>query len=475
MLRAVGEVVIEGVRRIDTAARYGGDEFVVLLPETDPTGAYVLAEKIRLGVADLELGLADAVGPAVPVGRRRQLSRRRQHRRRADDQRRRRDVRQKRAGKNRVTGVDVPVDRQRWRPPRSPAHGSAASRCSIGAVADDDRTDRAARAPARLLDAGHPRRVAGAPGVDQRPTSVPIYQTATFSSADAQELGDVVADPRAGYAYSRIANPTTAALAAAYAELAGGEAGVALASGMGAIHAALASQLKAGDRVVAPLAIYGSTRTQLIDTFARFGVVVDFADLTDNAAAAAAIAAAPTRVVYAETIANPTTVVTDHAAIARLAHEHGATYIVDNTFASPYVCRPLELGADLVVESATKFLGGHSDVIAGVVAGRTELIERVEKVQIDTGATLGPFDAFLVLRGILTLAVRVERHAADRRGTRGAGSSVRTACNASSTRASRAIPSTPWRTRQFRPGAAAGCSRSSSPAGARRAGRSSTP
>jgi methionine-gamma-lyase len=249
------------------------------------------------------------------------------------------------------------------------------------------------------------------PRVDQQPSAVPIYQTATFTSADAAELGDVAGDPRAGYAYSRLSNPTSTTLGAAYADLAGGEAGVALASGMGAIHAALASQLAAGDRVVAPNAIYGSTRTQLTDTFARFGVRVDFADLTDPAAAAAAIAAAPTRVVYAETIANPTTVVTDHAAVAELAHEAGATYIVDNTFASPYVCRPLELGADLVVESATKYLGGHSDVIAGVVAGNGELIRRVEKVQIDTGATIGPFDAFLVLRGILTLAIRVERHA----------------------------------------------------------------
>lgn len=247
--------------------------------------------------------------------------------------------------------------------------------------------------------------------MDQRPSNVPIYQSATFTSGDAQELGDVAGDPRAGYAYSRISNPTTSALGAAYADLAGGEAGIALASGMGAIHAALVSQLRAGDRIVAPFAIYGSTRTQLVDTFAGFGVRVDFADLTDPAAAAVAIAAAPTRVVYAETIANPTTVVTDHAAIARLAHEHGATYIVDNTFASPFVCRPLELGADLVVESATKFLSGHSDVIAGVVAGRLDLIRRVEKVQIDTGATLGPFDAFLVLRGILTLGVRAERHA----------------------------------------------------------------
>jgi methionine-gamma-lyase len=240
---------------------------------------------------------------------------------------------------------------------------------------------------------------------------VPIYQTATFTSADAQELGDVVGDARAGFSYTRLSNPTSRALGDAYAELAGGQAGTALSSGMGAIHATLLSQLKAGDRIVAPQAAYGSSRTLLSNTFTRFGVQVDVVDLTDNAAVAAAIAAAPTRVVYAETIANPTAVVTDHATVARLAHEHGATYIVDNTFASPYVCRPLELGADLVIESGTKFLGGHSDVIAGVVAGPTHLIREVEAVQNDTGATIGPFDAFLVLRGMLTLAVRVERHA----------------------------------------------------------------
>jgi methionine-gamma-lyase len=277
-------------------------------------------------------------------------------------------------------------------------------------VGDDELTRDATPRP-RGFSTRAIRAAARAPRVEQRPSSIPIYQTATFTSADAEELGDVTADARAGYAYSRLSNPTTGALGAAYAELAGGEAGVALASGMGAIHAALSSQLQAGDRVVAPLAIYGSTKTQLVETFGRFGVTVEFADLTDTAVAAGAIAAGPTRVVYAETIANPTTVVTDHAAIARLAHEHGATYIVDNTFASPYVCRPLELGADLVVESATKFLSGHSDVIAGVVAGRGDLVRSVEKVQVDTGATIGPFDAFLVLRGILTLAVRVERHA----------------------------------------------------------------
>jgi methionine-gamma-lyase len=275
-------------------------------------------------------------------------------------------------------------------------------------VTDDaDRPVRALGFSTRAI-----RAASAAPRVDQRPTSVPIYQTATFASEDAQELGDVAADPRAGYAYSRLSNPTTTALGAAYAELAGGEAGAALASGMGAINAALASQLRAGDRVVAPLAAYGTTRTQLVRSFGGFGVAVDFVDMTDPEVVAEALAAAPTRVLYAETIANPTTAVSDHAALAGLAHAHGATYIVDNTFASPYVCRPLELGADLVVESATKFLAGHSDVIAGVAAGRRDLIDEIARVQVDTGATLGPFDAFLVLRGILTLAVRVERHAA---------------------------------------------------------------
>jgi cystathionine beta-lyase/cystathionine gamma-synthase len=254
------------------------------------------------------------------------------------------------------------------------------------------------------------RAASRAPRIDQVPTSVPIYQTATFTSADAEELAEVVTSGRAGFSYTRLSNPTSRALGDAFAELAGAEAGTALSSGMGAIHATLGSQLGAGDRVVAPLAAYGSSRKLLTDILTRFGVRVDLVDMTDNAAVAAAIAAAPCRIVYAETIANPTTVVTDHATVARLAHEHGATYIVDNTFASPYVCRPIELGADLVIESATKFLGGHSDVIAGVVAGRNDLVRAIEAFQNDTGATIGPFDAFLVLRGLLTLAVRMERH-----------------------------------------------------------------
>jgi cystathionine beta-lyase/cystathionine gamma-synthase len=273
---------------------------------------------------------------------------------------------------------------------------------------------------ARDRPAGHPRGFATrairaasrAPRVDQRPTAVPIYQTATFSSADAAELGDVLTDREPGYAYSRIDNPTTAALAAAVAELEGAEAGYAFASGMAAIHAALVSLVEAGDRVVCTRAVYGSTRSQLANVLRRLGVTTEFVDATDHRAVEAALAAAPTRVLYAETISNPTIVVADHRALAELAHRHGAAYVVDNTFASPYLCRPIELGADLVIESATKYLGGHSDVLAGVVSGGREAVRRVRDVQVDTGGTLAPLSAFLVLRGIATLALRMERHTA---------------------------------------------------------------
>jgi cystathionine beta-lyase/cystathionine gamma-synthase len=251
------------------------------------------------------------------------------------------------------------------------------------------------------------------PRVDQRPTSVPIYQTATFSSQDAEELGDVLTGRRPGYAYSRIDNPTTAALAAAIAELEGAEAGQFFGTGMAAIHAALVSVLRSGDRVVATRAVYGSTRALLSGVLADLGVTTDFVDIADHDAVARALAARPAKVLYAETISNPTIVVADHRALAALAHRHGASYVVDNTFASPYLCRPIELGADMVVESATKYLGGHSDVVCGVVVGDRDRIGRVRDVLIDTGGVLAPLAAFLVLRGLPTLALRLERHVAN--------------------------------------------------------------
>ncbi len=256
------------------------------------------------------------------------------------------------------------------------------------------------------------RAASRAPNVEQRPTSVPIYQAVTFSSGDADELGDVTTGARAGYSYARIDNPTDTALADAIAEIEGTEAAAVLASGMAAIHAALLALVRAGDRIVATRAVYGSTRSLLLGVLGALGVETEFVDATDLEAVEAALAARPTRLLYAETISNPTMVVVDHAALAAIAHRHGAAYVVDNTFASPYVCRPAELGADLVVESATKYLGGHSDVLAGTVAGPRDLVERVRRVQVDTGATLAPLSAFLVLRGIATLSVRLEAHRA---------------------------------------------------------------
>ena len=265
---------------------------------------------------------------------------------------------------------------------------------------DDGFTTRAIRAATRV------------PRVDQLPSSVPIYQAATFASADADELGAVTTGRQPGYVYARLGNPTVDALADAFAELHLAAAGFAAATGMAAIHLAVASQVAAGDRIVATRALYGTTRSLFSTVLARAGIATTFVDVTDLAAVEAALTAAPTRILYLETISNPTLVVPDLAALASLAHRHGAMVVVDNTFASPYLCRPLAFGADLVVESATKFLSGHSDVLAGAVAGSRPLMDAIRALHVDTGGTLAPFSAFLVLRGIPTLAIRMERHAA---------------------------------------------------------------
>lgn len=274
----------------------------------------------------------------------------------------------------------------------------------------DPRDD--APAPRRLgLSTRAIRAASRVPPVAQRPTAVPIYQTATFATEDVDELAAVTLGERPGFTYSRLDNPTVHALGTAVAELHGAEAGIALATGMAAIHAAFLSLLRAGDRLLVGHVGYGQTGVLARSSFARLGVRVDTVDTTDAAAVETALAEAPTRVLHVETIANPTAVVADLPALAELAHRHGAVLTVDDTFASPAVCRPLEHGADLVVESATKYLSGHSDVMAGVVVGSAERIAVVRQVQVDTGATLAPFSAFLVLRGIATLPVRMERQA----------------------------------------------------------------
>ncbi len=262
-----------------------------------------------------------------------------------------------------------------------------------------------------------------APQVEQGPAAVPIYQSATFHARDVDDYAELIGFGRPGYTYARIENPTADALGAAFAELHSAEAGFAFGSGMAAIHAAILSLVSAGDRIVSTRAVYGSTRALMDGVFGRLGVEVVYVDPTDPAAVESALAAAPTRLLYAETIANPTIVVADLARLAELGHAHGAVVVVDNTFASPYLCQPVALGADLVVESATKWLSGHSDVIAGVVAGSRARIEAVRRVSIDTGGIAAPFSAFLVLRGLQTLHVRMDRHTTPRgtarRPTRG--------------------------------------------------------
>jgi cystathionine beta-lyase/cystathionine gamma-synthase len=265
-------------------------------------------------------------------------------------------------------------------------------------------------APTRGFGTRAIRTATRAPRVEQGSAAVPIYQSATFHARDVDDYAELIGFSRPGYTYSRIENPTASALADAFAELHGAEAGFAFGSGMAAIHATLLSLLGAGERIVCTRAVYGSTRSLLDTILARLGVSVVYVDPTDADAVAAALGAAPTRVLYAETIANPSIVVADLARLAELAHRHGATMVVDDTFASPYLCQPIGLGADLVVESATKWLSGHSDVIAGVVAGRRAAIEAIRDVSIDTGGIISPFSAFLVLRGLQTLHVRMDRH-----------------------------------------------------------------
>ncbi|HXX60208.1 MAG TPA: aminotransferase class I/II-fold pyridoxal phosphate-dependent enzyme [Candidatus Sulfotelmatobacter sp.] len=247
------------------------------------------------------------------------------------------------------------------------------------------------------------------PRVLQAPNAVPIYQAVTFSAEESEELGAVLQGRREGYAYSRLGHPTATILAEAIATLEGAEAGLTFDSGMGAISGTLSAHLGQGDHVVVTQAVYGSTRALITTVLARFGIAATFVDPTDLAAVEAAITRR-TRVMYLETISNPTLVVADLAALAAVGHRHGLTVVVDNTFASPYLCRPLELGADLVIESCTKWLGGHSDVLAGSVCGSRELVAPVAAAQIDIGGTIAPFSAFLVLRGIETLAVRMDRH-----------------------------------------------------------------
>ena len=234
--------------------------------------------------------------------------------------------------------------------------------------------------------------------------SVPIYQTSTYRQ---RALGE-----NTGWEYSRTGNPTRAALEALVADLEGGTRGFAFGSGMAAITAVL-SLFRTGDKVLISKNVYGGTFRVLDKVFKSFGLGYALADTGDVAALDAAITPG-VKAVLVESPANPLLTVSDLAAVAFVAKRRGLLMIVDNTFMTPYLQKPLALGADIVVHSATKYLGGHSDLVAGLaVTNRPEIAERLAFIQNATGGVLGPFDSFLLIRGIKTLAVRMDRHVAN--------------------------------------------------------------
>ena len=242
--------------------------------------------------------------------------------------------------------------------------------------------------------------------------STPIYQTSTFVFDSTEQGGARFAGKEEGYIYSRLGNPTTIVAEEKIAALECGEAAAATSSGMGAISSALWTLLRAGDHVIADKILYGCTFALLCHGMTRYGVEVEFLDTSDLEAVKKAMKK-NTRVVYLETPANPNLKISDIEEIAKIVHTNEYTkVVVDNTFASPYLQKPLMLGADLVVHSATKYLNGHGDVIAGFVVGNKELITEVKLFGIKdmTGSVLGPTEAHLIIRGLKTFEIRMQRH-----------------------------------------------------------------
>jgi len=247
---------------------------------------------------------------------------------------------------------------------------------------------------------------------EQGALTPPLHLTSTFAFETAEQGGARFAGEATGHIYSRISNPTVDLLEQRMATLEGGEAAVAMASGMGAITSVLWSFLSAGDEIITDKTLYGCTFSFFQYGLTRFGITVTHVDLTNPLALETAISD-KTKIVYFETPANPNMRLVDIAAISAIARRHGAKTIVDNTYATPVLTRPIEHGADIVVHSATKYLGGHGDLIAGIAVGTSEDMAEVRMVGVKdmTGAVMAPFNAMLVLRGLKTLELRVERHA----------------------------------------------------------------
>jgi len=251
----------------------------------------------------------------------------------------------------------------------------------------------------------HPDSAADAYGA----VNVPIYQSSTFAFRNAAHGAALFAGSDDGYIYTRLGNPTIRALENTVAALEGGFGGVATSSGMGAVAAVYMALLESGAHLVSTASVYGPSRGLVEKRLSRFGVESSYVDTSDVRQIERAMRP-QTKLIYVETPSNPSTQVTDLRAVADLARRHGVLLVVDNTFASPYLQRPLELGADVVVHSVTKFINGHADVVGGLIVARTEaLYRRIRPLMIDLGSNMDPHSAFLVLRGLKTLGVRIER------------------------------------------------------------------
>ncbi len=239
----------------------------------------------------------------------------------------------------------------------------------------------------------------------------PVYLTSTFTFDTAEAGGAMFAGEQEGHFYSRISNPTLDQLEQRIANLEGAEAGLATASGMGAISSVFWTLVAAGDEVIIDKTLYGCTFAFLTHGLTKFGVTVLPVDLTNPENLSNAITDR-TKVVYFETPANPNNRLVDIAAISQIARAKGAKVVVDNTYATPVLTRPLEHGADIVLHSATKYLGGHGDLVAGLIAGSAEDMQQVRLIGLKdmTGAVMSPLTAMLILRGLKTLELRVERH-----------------------------------------------------------------
>lgn len=243
--------------------------------------------------------------------------------------------------------------------------------------------------------------------------SVPIYTASVFAFPDAEQGAAIHEGEQSGYFYGRVGNPTQTALEAVMCELEGGEAALALASGMAAVTTTLLTLLRPGDHLVVPEALYATTNRLLEHVLQPFGIAVTYIDATNPANYAEAVRP-ETKLLYLESPANPTMKLVDISAVVAIAKERGLTTVMDNTFASPFNQRPLLYGVDVVVHSATKYLGGHSDLTAGVLIGSEGFVQRARWQTNDIlGAVIAPQAAWLVLRGIKTLALRMERHNAN--------------------------------------------------------------